>query len=221
MKKWKKLVLWIASILIVIAIGGAFAVNYAIDKMLGSMSGMTAEIMDNTGDEGALDPVTAPDDSNVTHNENVSSIAVDSTPSKDTPVSNNPSSLDGNSGEDEGNTGTVVTDPAPSENQSSDGNKGTGGYSASVSTDKAKEIEENVTLGEKAKVVTILSKRLSASDLSTMQSLASGGLTVEEKKQARTLMLEKLTEDECNELVAIAAKHGLSKGRSYAEVSKE
>ena len=42
MKKWKKVVIWIASILVVVAIGGAFAANYAIDKMLGSMSGIGA-----------------------------------------------------------------------------------------------------------------------------------------------------------------------------------
>ncbi|URN93997.1 MAG: hypothetical protein NAG76_19570 [Candidatus Pristimantibacillus lignocellulolyticus] len=213
MKRWKKVVLWIASILVVVAIGGAFAANYAIDKMLGSMSGLSTEILENTGEEGnsnSGDPDVSPDD-------NGSNDVV----AGDTPVSNDSSSSNEGKPQGEGSTGTIVTDPNSSENQSSEGSSGTGGYDSTVSTDKAKEVEEKVTLGEKAKVVSILTKRLSASDISTMQSLASGGLSGEEKKQARTLMLEKLTEDEYNELVAIAAKYGLSQGRSYAEVSNE
>lgn len=213
MKRWKKVVLWVASILIVFAIGGAFAANYAIDKMLGSMSGLSIEVLENTGDEGTSNSGN-PD---VSQDDNGSNEVI----AGDTPVSNDSTSSNEGNTQGEGSTGTVVTDPNSNENQSSEGNSNTGGYDPSVTTDNAKELEEKVTLGEKAKVVSILTKRLSASDISTMQSLASGGLSGEEKKQARTLMLEKLTEDEYNELVAIAAKYGLSQGRSYAEVSNE
>lgn len=213
MKRWKKVVLWVASILIVFAIGGAFAANYAVDKMLGSMSGLSIEVLENTGDEGTSNSGN-PD---VSQDDNGSNEVI----AGDTPVSNDSTSSNEGNTQGEGSTGTVVTDPNSNENQSSEGNSNAGGYDPSVTTDKAKELEEKVTLGEKAKVVSILTKRLSASDISTMQSLASGGLSGEEKKQARTLMLEKLTEDEYNELVAIAAKYGLSQGRSYAEVSNE
>ncbi|MCR8660665.1 hypothetical protein [Paenibacillus endoradicis] len=215
MKRWKKVVLWIASILVVVAIGGAFAANYAVDKMLGSMSGLSTEILENTEGEGTPDSAPAPGETGVAQNNNGSN----DVGAGDTPVSNDSSSSVTNNGE--GNNGTVATDSDSNQNGSSEGSAGSDGYNPSVSTDKAKEIEEKVTLGEKAKVVSILTKRLSTSDISTMQSLASGGLSGEEKKQARTLMLEKLTEDEYNELVAIAAKYGLSQGRSYAEVSNE
>ena len=72
-------------------------------------------------------------------------------------------------------------------------------------------------MSEKAKVVSILMGSLSADDISTLQKLAGGGLTVEEKREAKKLLLEKLTEDQYNELIAIAAKHGLSQGKTYSE----
>lgn len=212
MKRWKKVVLWVASILIVVAIGGAFAANYAIDKMLGSMSGLSTEILENTEGEGESnsDKPEVPKGGN--------DVVAGDTPVGNDSSSSNQSNAQGDGG---GNTGTKVTDPNSSGNQSSEGNSDTGGYDPSVTTDTAKELEDKVTLGEKAKVVTTLTKRLSTSDIATMQSLASGGLSVDEKKQARDLMLEKLTEDEYNELVAIAAKYGLSQGKKYAEVSNE
>lgn len=203
MKKWKKVVLWIVSILVVVAIGGAFAANYAIDKMLGSMSGLSAELLNNT-DGKDTDPAGTQNTGNGSKDVNAG----------DTPGSNDSSSSDVN-GEGGGSNGSVATNSDSNKDGSSDG------YTASISTEKAKEIEENVTLSEKAKVLSILTKRLSASDLATLQSLASGGLSVEDKKKARALMLEKLTESEYNELIAIAAKHGVSQGKSYAEVSKK
>jgi len=69
--------------------------------------------------------------------------------------------------------------------------------------------------------MAVMLKRLSPSDIKTLQQLASGGLTVEKKKEAKELILQKLTEDEYNELIAIAKKYGLSQGKSYEESLKE
>mgnify|MGYP001248597438 FL=1 len=87
--------------------------------------------------------------------------------------------------------------------------------------DKAEEVQENISFSEKTKVMTIMLSKLSTSDIKTLQQLASGGLTVEKKKEAKALILEKLSEDEYNELIAIAQKYGLSQGKSYEDSLKE
>jgi hypothetical protein len=58
-------------------------------------------------------------------------------------------------------------------------------------------------------------------DIKALQELASGGLGIEEKKEARTLILNRLTPEQYDELIQIAKKYGMSKGKSYEEVSKE
>jgi hypothetical protein len=82
-------------------------------------------------------------------------------------------------------------------------------------------IQESVTLGEKMKLATVLMKRLDASDIDQFIDLMSGGMTVEEKREAKNIMLEKLTPEEYNDLIQIAAKYGLSKGKTYEESLKE
>ncbi|MEX2415209.1 MAG: hypothetical protein WD424_03620, partial [Paenibacillaceae bacterium] len=94
-------------------------------------------------------------------------------------------------------------------------------YTAEISTDQAKDIEENASLGEKAAVASLLMKNLSAADMKLLTSLASGGLSLEEKKEARSLILEKLSEEEYNQLIRIAQKFGISQGKQYDEVIKE
>lgn len=94
-------------------------------------------------------------------------------------------------------------------------------YNPSISQERADEIAESVTIQEKAKVFRVVMKNLSTSDISRLRELAAGGLTSEEKQEARALMLERLSEDEYNELIAIAHKYGVSQGKTYEEVKKE
>ncbi|MNR68230.1 hypothetical protein D3C85_1926620 [compost metagenome] len=47
--------------------------------------------------------------------------------------------------------------------------------------------------------------------------MAGNGLSVDEKKKAKDIILQKLTEDEYNQLIGIAAKYGLSQGKKYAD----
>lgn len=227
MKTWKKVTIWIASILVVLVVGGLFAANYAVDKVLDSMVGMSVD--DLMGEEdGALDvqpddTVSVPDEpSDATDpNESTDSDEQDSanagqgTQADDTDQKSNSNGGGQNSSTgSNGGSDTPAATPKPTPGNSS------GGYTPEISTDKAKEVEENITVGEKAKVVTTLMGSLSASDISTLQKLASGGLSVEEKKEARAILLEKLSEDQYNDLIAIAAKHGLSQGKSYSEVKE-
>jgi len=218
MKKWKKVTIWIASILIILVVGGLFAANYAVDKVLNSMVGMS------------IDDLLEEDDNAVVEKNSVESVSPDTSVSQN--AGNDSSEQTGGTEQSGGNSNaegqdsnSTATDSnnnqalaeKPTATTKPEGDKSDSGYSASISTDKAKEVQENITVAEKAKVVTTLMGSLSASDISTLQKLASGGLSVEEKKEAKAIMLEKLTEDQYNELIAIAAKHGMSQGKTYSE----
>lgn len=207
MKRWKKIVIWVASIVVVLGIGGLFAANYAVDKVLNSMIGMSVDdLLNESGDQSSSEDATSPESTNEPTSEATQEGASNQEPVEETTAS---------AGEQENNSNG--SSASSGNDKPKDSGKSDSGYSAAISTDKAKEVEENITVAEKAKVVTTLLGALSASDISTLQSLASGGLGVEEKKQAKELLLEKLTEDQYNELIAIAAKHGLSQGKTYSE----
>lgn len=234
MKRWQKVTIWIASILIVLVVGGLFAANYAVDKVLNSMVGMDLDDLleeeDNVvgGEDSNGEASPTPD--TVTPDENVNPEAGDSsTDQLDGAGQQDGSNVDGqdtNSTEpgsndkQQGSSDKPTTTDKPTATTKPEGNKSDSGYSAEISTDKAKEVQENISVAEKAKVVTTLMGSLSASDIATLQKLASGGLSVEEKKEAKAIMLEKLSEDQYNELIAIAAKHGLSQGKTYSETEK-
>jgi len=218
-KRWQKVSIWIVSIVIVLVVGGIFAANYAVDKVLNSMIGMSVDDVLGEESEGTSSSDSSsnntPDSTSSTPNGGESTNAdgsqgnVDSSSNStdgDTPTSNSDKQASNSNGDQSSTNGSDQS-----------GSTGTDGYTAEVSKDKAKEVEENITVSEKAKVVSILMGSLSASDISALQKLAGGGLTVEEKREAKALLLEKLTEDQYNELIAIAAKHGLSKGKTYAE----
>lgn len=247
MKRWQKVTIWIASILIVLVVGGLFAANYAVDKVLDSMVGMSVDdligeedVNESGNSEGTVSPPTGSGNSGTDTgtgdgaagdpNQSVSSGNSQNTGNSTDP-SNGGGTNSSNGGSDNssssssgqqpnGSNGSNGEQTSGSEQQGSNGSN-SGGYSPEVSTDKAKEVEENISIKDKAKVVSTLMGSLSASDISALQKLASGGLSVEEKKEARDLLLEKLTEDQYNDLIGIAAKHGLSQGKSYSEVKGE
>lgn len=94
-------------------------------------------------------------------------------------------------------------------------------YDGNISPEKAQKVQASITMQEKALLTSVLLKKLSASDISMLMKAASQGVTVEEKRELKKLFLQKLTEDEYNELIAIAAKYGLSQGRDYKETQKD
>jgi len=94
-------------------------------------------------------------------------------------------------------------------------------YNGNISPEKAKNVQQSMTTKEKAQVTSVLLKKLSPNDIATFMKMAGDGLTVEEKREAKKVFLQKLTEEEYNQLIAIAAKYGLSQGKSYQESQKE
>ena len=92
---------------------------------------------------------------------------------------------------------------------------------AHISTDKAKEVQESVTISDKANVAAIVAKQLSVSDIKRLQELAQGGLTNEEKREARSIILGKVSEEQYNELAQIAKKYGVSQGKTRDQILAE
>ncbi|OMD77140.1 MULTISPECIES: hypothetical protein [Paenibacillus] len=213
-KRWKKILLWTLSVIVVLGVGGLFAANYAVDKLMNSMvDGFDLESEDNVG--GGQDHGTAPtdtvDDSNVDPVES----AVPTTPPANDEGSSNQSSKNNDKPSGE-TTASTTSEPtkAPSSEQKD-------GYTAQVSTDKAKQIQENVTIKDKADVASIVLGQLSVSDINRLKDLAKGGLTLDEKREARSIILGKVSEEQYNELSQIAKKYGVSQGKSRDQIIAE
>lgn len=216
-KRWKKILLWTLSVIVVLGVGGLFAANYAVDKLMNSMAdGFDLESEDNVGgqDQGTA-PTDTVDDSNV---EPVES-AVPSTPPVNDEGSSNQSTK--NNDKPSGET-TASTTSEPTKAPSSEQKDGSSdGYTAQVSTDKAKQIQENVTIKDKADVASIVLGQLSVSDINRLKDLAKGGLTLDEKREARSIILGKVSEEQYNELSQIAKKYGVSQGKSRDQIIAE
>jgi hypothetical protein len=208
-KRWKKILLWTLSVIVVLGIGGLFAANYAVDKLMNSMAdGFDLESEDQVS--GDQDQGTAPKDTVV--DGKVDPVA-SATPT--------PSTDDGDTGES-GKDTTASTTSEPTKAPSTDPkDTSSDGYTAQVSTDKAKEIQENVTMKDKADVAAIVLGQLSVSDINRLKELAKGGLTPKEKREARSIILGKVSEEQYNELSQVAKKYGVSQGKSRDQVLKE
>ncbi|MEK4190283.1 MULTISPECIES: hypothetical protein [Paenibacillus] len=206
-KRWRKILLWTLSVIVVLGVGGLFAANYAVDKLMNSMvDGFDLESEDNVGggqDQGSA-PTDTVGDSNV---EPVESMAPTTPPANDKGSSNQ-----GN------NDKSAEPTKAPSSDQK-DGSSD--GYTAQVSTDKAKQIQENVTIKDKADVASIVLGQLSVSDINRLKDLAKGGLTTEEKREARSIILGKVSTEQYNELSQIAKKYGVSQGKTHDQIIAE
>ncbi|KGE18331.1 hypothetical protein [Paenibacillus wynnii] len=200
-KRWKRVLLWVLSAIIVLGVGGLFAANYAVDKLMNSMVGSFDVESENTVDNQV---------------EGIEPIVPTSTtaPTASTEDGNN---VQADSSQDKPETTATATPTTTSATGESSNN----GYTAQVSTDKAKEIQKNVTVKEKADVVSIVLSQLSVSDINHLKELASGGLSVDEKREARSIILGKVSEQQYNELAQIAKKYGVSQGKTRDQVLAE
>lgn len=219
MKRWKKILLWTFSVLVLLAVGGLFAANYAIDKVMNSMAS-SFEVDEPGTEDSAQGEVTEP-----------AVAAGDATVESSLTVAPTDSTQTGNGEETSAETAATATsqpggagastspNSSPKSDRSSDGSSS--GYTPQVSADKAKDIQDDVTVKDKADVASILLGQLSMSDIKRLQELASGGLTIEEKREARSIILGKVSEEQYNELSQVAKKYGVSQGKSRDQILEE
>jgi predicted outer membrane protein len=212
----QKVAIWLGSILIVLAVGGYFGINYAADKVLNSLM--------DTALESALEESIAEetDVTSTSTNESIATPAADDSSSSSEMSAGTPGkgNVKGGANTNQASPEKQKSTAAPSASTpSKSGNVME--YSKDISVEKAKAVKENITFSEKTKVMSVMLKRLSPSEIKQLSELAKGGMTVEKKKQAKKIILQKLTEEEYNELIAIAAKYGLSQGKSYKDSLKQ
>lgn len=211
-KRWKKILLWTLSIIVVLGVGGLFAANYAVDKLMNSMAdGFDLESEDQVN--GGQDQGTAPEDT-------VADGKVEPVASATPAPSTND---DGSKNTEETGKDTIASTTSEPTKAPLTDKKDTSsdGYTGQVSTDKAKEIQDNVTMKDKADVAAIVLGQLSVSDINRLKDLAKGGLTIDEKREARSIILGKVSEEQYNELSQVAKKYGVSQGKTRDQVLKE
>ncbi|RAP74015.1 hypothetical protein [Paenibacillus montanisoli] len=223
MKRWKRVALWIATILIVLGASGAFVANYAVNKAIGSLaSNLETDLITDLTAEVPTDETSKADTS---ANASASTeISADASANVSSVGSNHKDANTAMSEKISDKTNSIM-DPEQSKGTSQNGGtsvKGDlNGYSPEVSPEKAKKVQGSVTMKEKAAVTSILLSSLSMSDLKKLQKLASGGLSLAEKKEARSIILNKVSPDQYNKLSNIAKKYGVSRGMNYDAVVKE
>jgi hypothetical protein len=208
--RWRRVLLWSSLGLIILVIASLFVMNYAVDKILSSMSGMDTILEE-------VEAIDVKENSSLAGDEASSTPAVANKPSPSPAVMNKPSPTPSTNSEQDGQSDSSSQPTKPKPNPDTLDLT----YKAEISTDKAKAIKEKATLVEKAKVTSLLVSNLSKDDIKLLSELASGVLNLEVKKKARALILEKLTEEQYDRLISIAQKYGLSEGKTYKEVIKE
>lgn len=199
MKKWKKILIVLIAILL-LATGGAYwAMNKAVDKVLEAVS---SDVMASMGSPTPQsDP--KPQVSATAGGESSSVSNAEAIPGAGGTPSPPPASAQAIPG--------ASVSPAKGEKPAS--SPANTSYDPSINADKAAKAQEEITVKEKLQITSIFMKRFSAKELDAFMKLAGGGLTHEEKKEAKKLVLEKLSEEEYNQLIGIAARLGLSQGK--------
>ncbi|MEK3669258.1 hypothetical protein [Paenibacillus sp. FSL R10-2771] len=208
MKRWKKVLIWTLSVIVVLGVGGLFAANYAVDKLMNSMADGFDVEADDTGNvpQGqVVEPTVAESDP-----------TAEPTDSVDPTTTSSPDSTPASTAAGE-QTAVSTTKPVATPAPVAEGVDGI----AHISTDKAKEVQENVSITDKANVASIVAQQLSVSDIKRLQELAKGGLTNEEKREARSIILGKVSEEQYNELSKVAKKYGVSQGKTRDQIIAE
>lgn len=238
-KTVKKLLLGTGIILIVLLIGGYFAMNYAVNRMIHimaegididslnrEMQGVGNVRMDEkngvTAPAGGSGNVAGSGDAGTSANAVIANGSTSASGASASPNNDSSSNGGGNSQQSSGGAaqqGAAASQAPVQSSAPSKSDKLT--YSPEISTDKAKQVEDQITLKDKAFITSVIMKRFSSSELNLFGQMASGGLSVEEKKEAKKVFLEKLSESEYNQLIAIATKLGLSQGKDYQNSLKE
>lgn len=206
--RWKRFILWAASIVVLLGVSGLFAMNYAMDKFISSMAAsldeeINLELESSTAQVSPTTRINEASSSPSIAEPSATTTGVDSITAAPTSTPENKQDAANQDAKDEKDKDQV------------------GVYAPEISLDKAKAIQENITYKDKANVASILLGNLGVSEIKEFQKMASGGMTTDEKREAKKILLEKLTPEEYNKLSSIAKKYGISRGKTYDEMILE
>jgi|GEM_PF-630970 len=225
--RWKRWALWSLVMIIVLGGAGLFAADYAVNKVIDSMANSmlddidlqpeaNAELSKSTADQQQSDEgsTAAGGDQTGASAEPIATKAADASAQGQDTSKQIPKAAD------QAGTGSQQSDNTADQKPAAEGDQ-VSKYAPNISVEKAQAIKEKVTASEKVEVASILIGNLSVSDIKLFQELASGGMSVDEKRKARAVLLDKLSPEEYNKLSKIAGKYGVSQGKSYDEIKEQ
>lgn len=92
-------------------------------------------------------------------------------------------------------------------NEPSDKSDGNFNVDEEINLRKVKEIEEQLTTVEKAKVINLVTSNISIDEIKTLSSLASGGVGKDELQQIKQILLDKVSSEEIAYLKSLYDKY--------------
>lgn len=235
-KTIKKFLLWTTGTLVIFAIGAYFVFDYATnyvlrtivaygtDKPIGSAiepsssqtkeATETANVPEEKRERHSSEPVIPQQQNQPPQNMVSGQIGPKDSPANDGPKES--------SNETTGATKPTIPATPPSNSSPGAASPPKPQTEANITTEQAQKAKEEITLKDKTKVTSVLLSKLSASDIKLFMKMSESGVSAEEKLEAKKIILQKLSEDEYNELIAIAAKLGLSSsGMNYQDSQKQ
>jgi len=214
-KRWRKILVLSLGALAIVGVGAIVAMNAAVNLLLDQVAAVETELEANSTVD-MTEPAKDSGGGSSAVDESLSGADDDAAGS-----SNIPGTAKGGEAESEGlaapndvQTGTAASD------------EGKGGVDETkldgyVPPELAEAAKESVSTKDKLAVASVLLDHFSTGELQQFAGMAKDGISVAEKAEAKKIFLDRLSEEEYNRLIAIAAKHGLSKGRTYDEVKQE
>ncbi|MGF7046840.1 hypothetical protein J2T13_001342 [Paenibacillus sp. DS2015] len=208
-RKFLKWIGWCMGIILVMGISGLFVADYTVTKFMSVMAS------DSNGSQGTTNSTLQEDP------------PISKELSKSVTSNDSPSAVEGGEGASEQSAVStqdqeIVQDKDKEQVQVQVQDKDVGAnHSSHVTDQQVNEVQDTLTTGDKAQIISIIASSLNRSSSEKLWGLAKGGLTVAEKQEAKELLLTELSSDDYNTLSELAKEYGISKGKTYDEAKRE
>ena len=108
---------------------------------------------------------------------------------------------------DSGGKSTPTATPATSPKPSTSSTPKPSPTATPITVTQIKDVKDEVTSADKVVAASMVMKKLSASDISTLQGMLSGGLSAEEKEKAKDIAYARFTEEEIAKIKELYHKY--------------
>lgn len=122
---------------------------------------------------------------------------------KDGEINTSSEKIDTNNKNTEGKTTGIKKDVPNGSNKQSEQKTS----KSVITAQKVKEVKDEITISEKARVSIILIERLKMEDINELKGMLPDGITEDEKKRAKEIVYSRLTNDELDEIRNIYQKY--------------
>lgn len=108
---------------------------------------------------------------------------------------------------DSGGKSTPTATPSASTKPSTSSTPKPSPTATPITVTQIKDVKDEVTSADKVVAASMVMKKLSASDISTLQGMLSGGLSAEEKEKAKDIAYSRFTEEEIAKIKELYHKY--------------